>query len=248
MMVKVPGGVCLHSNVFSKDWLSYAQDAALAVADPPYGDNIVSDNWDSITAKELAVELTKTAKRLSHKMLPGSHLCIWGGFGTPKERALFRTILYLEEVTPWRMAEFITWKKKRAYGTSWRCLAAREEMARFVLGDIKKPRVFNPPYTDQKRGYLGFNKKYPAKSDFKRMTMVWDHASDMTRNKPYKCLKPEPLARTEIEMCTRPGDLVLDLFAGSAELSLTARKLNRSFVCVEADKAEFDKLVERLRG
>jgi DNA modification methylase len=101
--------------------------------------------------------------------------------------------------------------------------------------------------TETKRGYAGFNSKHPAKSEFKRLTMVWDHASDMGQNKPHKCHKPEPLAKTQIEMCTNPGDLVLDLFAGSGQIAITARDLGRPFVSVERDPEVFDALVERLR-
>jgi DNA modification methylase len=122
----------------------------------------------------------------------------------------------------------------------------REECLRFVLGDARKPLIYNVQHTEEERGYAGFNPKYPARSKFKRLTCIWEHASDMGQNKPHECHKPEPLARTQILTSTNPGDTVLDLFAGSGEVSLTARKLGRRFVAYENDPAQFDALVRRL--
>ena len=111
---------------------------------------------------------------------------MWGGIGVPGDRTLYRTLLRIEETTNWQMAEQITWRKKRAYGTNWRCLMNREECLRFVLCPegpyeeaIKHPYHYEPQYTDEVRGYSGFNSKHPARSEFKRLTMIWDHASDM---------------------------------------------------------------------
>lgn len=229
----------------------------MAIADPPYGDGIVAEKWDQVSAKELAQHLASMAAKLAQKGLPGSHLWLWGGIGTPGERALYRALIEIEDVGDWLMAEQITWRKKRGYGTEWRCLmtreeclhftlAEREECLRFVLGDVKKPRVYHKQFTDEVRGYEGFNEKYKAKSDFKRLTMVWDHASDMGQNKPHKCHKPRELAETQILSTTDEGDLVLDLFAGSAEVSLVARECDRRFVAYEGDSVEFDKIVARL--
>jgi len=246
-IVTTKGGLIIQGDLFGcdHDLIEACRGAALAVLDPPYG-NIVSDYWDKLDDEDLARNLAVLFGDLSAVMLDGSHACLWGGFGSPGNRSFFRSILAIEGQTDWQMAALNTWRKKRAYGTKWRCLAAREEMARFVLGDIKKPRAFNIQFTEHKRGYKGFNKNHPAKSEYKRLTMVWDHASDMTQNKPHKCLKPEPLARTQIGMCTNEGDTVLDLFAGSGELSRVAREMGREFVAIENDPATFERLVEYL--
>ena len=45
--------------------------------------------------------------------------------------------------------------------------------------------------------------------------------------------KPEQLVRQIIEMCTSPGDWVLDSFLGSGTTAAVATKLNRKWVCVE---------------
>lgn len=220
----------LRCDVFEWSWLPRADGAALAIIDPPYGD-IIGVKWDRMSDHYLSSNLTRLFWHLSQRMLPGSHAFLWGGFGVPGNRTLFRSILGIEDDTDWKMAAFNTWKKKRAYGTPWRCLCTREECPRFVLGDIKKPRVFNIQYRDELRGYAGFNPKHPAKDERKRMTMIWDHASDMGK-KPHPQHKPAPLVDTQILMCTNPGDLVLDLFTGSGEVAKRCAALGREVVSV----------------
>jgi hypothetical protein len=244
-VAQVPGGSCVLADIFSADWWPPA--CAVAIADPPYGDSIVSDKWDQVPARELADLLVKLATKLSWAVLPRGAFWLWGGIGTPNERALYRALIGIEDAGQWQMAEQITWRKKRGYGTEWRCLMTREECLRFVLGDPRKPCVYNKQLTDEVRGYAGFNAKHPAKSEFKRLTMIWDHASDMGQNKPHKCHKPRPLAESQILSTTNPGDTVLDLFAGSGEVSLTARAHGRPFIAYEGDEATFEKLVARLR-
>lgn len=243
-MVQVRGGHVVLCDVFSAAF--NPPTFALAIADPPYGDRIVDAEWDKIDAIPLAECIRDMAGKLAHVGLTGSHFWLWGGTGTPNQRALYRSLIAIETDGRWQMAEQCTWKKHRAYGTNWRCLMTREECLRFVLGDVKKPRVYHVQFTDIERGYAGFNPRYPAKSKFKRLTAIWDHASDMLQNKPHECHKPHPLARSQILATTNPGELVLDLFAGSAEVSLVARELDRPFVAYEADKKEFEKMVARL--
>lgn len=97
-VVQVRGGVVVLTDLFSDEhWEEHTYDASLAIADPPYGDGIVTELWDKISAVELAKELTIFATRLQNHMKAGSQLCLWGGFGTPDERALFRTILGIED-------------------------------------------------------------------------------------------------------------------------------------------------------
>jgi DNA modification methylase len=242
--VAVRGGYCVRRDLFA-----CAQPLpafACAIADPPYGGNVGGVDWDKISGEVLATKLTSLLALAQVSAIHGAHFWLWGGTGTPGNRALYSTLLRAERETEWRMAEQITWSKKRGYGTDWRCLYTREECLRFVYGDVRKPHVYHPQYTDEVRGYAGFNPLHPAKSANKRLTAIWSHASDMTQNKPSRWWKPPALARSQILSCTDPGDRVLDLFACSGEVSLVARELDRPFVAYENDAEQFDKLVERL--
>ena len=56
--------------------------------------------------------------------------------------------------------------------------------------------------------------------------------------------KPESLAERLVELCTRPGDLVLDPFCGSGTAAAVAHKTGRDWISVESDPA----IAERARG
>ncbi len=249
-VIKVPGGVIckynLFKNIIDSPLTEFGKGFAMAALDPPYS-NIVKQGWDRIDAYELPGLLRRLFDELAELALPGAHAWLWGAVGKPKQRAFYKTVIGIEEDGKWQGAEQITWEKKRAYGTDWQCLLNREECFRFVLGDIKKPRVYNVQYSDRVRPYKGFNKKYPAKSEYYRLTQIWNHASDMGQNKPHQCHKPKPLCVSQIAATTNPGDLVLDLFSGSGEMSVVAREMDRPFVAYEFDDKEFDKLYERLK-
>lgn len=243
-IVKVPGGLVIQADL--NEWLKFPKFHC-AILDPDYGPGIIKASWSVETTLTLCAQLTSLALALQESAVPGAHFWLWGGIGIPHERVLYRTLLAIEAATKWQMAEMITWEKKRAFGTSWRCLMNREECLRFVLGDIRKPHFYEKQFTEELRGYSGFNSKHPAKSEFKRLTMIWRHASDMTK-KLHQCYKPRPLAESQIKACTRKGDVVLDLFSGSGEVSVVARELGRKFVAYESDPTTFKKLVKRLQS
>jgi DNA modification methylase len=222
----------------------------LIIADPPYG-NIVADGWDrvdldDVTFADWMVSWTFICQKLS---VPRAALFVWGGIGKPGFRPFYRYLIEAEGQTGYQLANHITWGKKRAYGIQHNLLFCREELAYFLLGDdITKPRVFNVPYLDQKRGYAGFNKKYPAKSEFLRRTNVWTDITEILRGKIHTAQKPERLHEVIIEMSTNKGEWVLDPFSGSGTTGLAARKLGRPFILVEKDPVEFEKGLKRLRG
>lgn len=58
-------------------------------------------------------------------------------------------------------------------------------------------------------------------------------------------LPPELLERI-VGLCTNPGALVLDAFAGSGNMGLACRKLGRSFVLVDQSPTYIAKIKERL--
>jgi adenine-specific DNA-methyltransferase len=46
--------------------------------------------------------------------------------------------------------------------------------------------------------------------------------------------KPEKLLRRCLQLCTRPGDWVLDPFAGSGTTAAVAHKMGRAWIAMEA--------------
>ena len=100
-----------------------------------------------------------------------------------------------------------------------------------VKGD--RPATFNIPLLDEKRGYAGYNPDYPARSEFKRRTNVWTDITELFRGKINPCEKPSRLAEIMIATSSNPGDLVLDLFAGSGSTGVAADKLGRRCILIE---------------
>lgn len=237
----------------------------LIIADPPYG-NVLREDWDrtDMSADEFATWMLHWTHGWSQLLLEGAAFYVWGGTGHPGFRPFLRYILKVEEHfddPAWslnqhrrefalglKLANLITWSKKRGYGVKHNYLFTREELAYFTKGDdIKKPRCFNVPLLETKRGYPGFNARYPAKSEFYRRTNVWSDVTEVMRGKVHPAQKAQRVVEVPIEVHTQPGEWVIDPFAGSGTTALAARELDRRFVVIEKDEAEFERMLARLR-
>lgn len=219
----------------------------LIIADPPYG-NIVSEKWDKVDTddEQFAKWMIDWTQLWTKTLLPGGAFYVWGGVGTVGFRPFLRYLHGAEVPKQFELANLITWSKKRAYGVQNNYLWTREECAYFVKGNAKKPRCFNVPLLETKRGYAGYNAKYPAKSEFYRRTNVWTDINEMFRGKVHPTQKQQRLHEVMIEVHTQPGEWVLDPFAGAGTTAFAARKLGRNFVLIENDAAYFEDLVNRL--
>jgi len=240
MIHQFNNGKLIKDNILDPSFINLIDKYPLIIADPPYGD-IVKEKWDNWGYKEY-IELAKVIEKALTK---GGSAYVWGGIGKYKNRTFFKFLANVEEETNLHLRNVITWNKKRAYGKSDDYLFTREEVAWLVNGD--NPEIFNIPLLDEKRGYAGYNAKYPAKSEYKRRTNVWTDITEVFSGKKHKCEKPEKLAEVMINTHTNPGDDVLDLFAGSGNTSVVASRLGRRFVAVENDEMVCKLLLERLK-
>lgn len=211
------------------DWMQKVDDASvpLIATDPPYG-KIIGQDWDQTWTVEKQWAMTEIIDRV---LVPGGTAYVWGGIGKPGNRLFFEWLSQVEARSSLTLWDVITWRKRRFYGTATRYGFAREECAMLVKGE--KPATFNIPLLDEKRGYAGFNPKYPAKSEFKRRTNVWDDVTELFNGKIHECEKPTRLAEIMIETSSKPGDLVVDMFAGSGSTGVAAKKLGRRCVLIE---------------
>jgi site-specific DNA-methyltransferase (adenine-specific) len=224
-------------------------DLPLIIADPPYG-NVLPAKWDQYksSAENFATWMLAWTHQWSLMLLPNAAFYVWGGIGGPGFRPFYRYIVEVEENTNLLMANMITWSKRRAYGVKWNYLFTREELAYFINGrDIKKPRCFNIPLLETKRGYAGYNAKYPAKSEFYRRTNVWSDITEIMQGKVHDAQKKQRVMEIPIEVHTHPGEFVVDPFAGSGTTAFAARKLGRRFVVIENDPKTFEEMLHRLR-
>jgi site-specific DNA-methyltransferase (adenine-specific) len=223
-------GVAICADAFDPELphRAKAKRAALVILDPPYG-NIVTEYWDKEVDYPAWFELAKECAA------PEATICIWGGIGKPGNRP-FLEFLVGAEGDGWVMSNLITWGKRRAYGVPDNYLFTREECAIFTRGEP----VFNVPYLKEKRGYPGYNPKYPAKSDYKRRNNVWVDITELFKGKIHPTQKPDALF--EVLICTHStqGDLVIDLCAGSMVTARAAMATGRKFYCVERDSGHFE--------
>jgi site-specific DNA-methyltransferase (adenine-specific) len=248
----VSGGYIVHGDVTRKSTRDTVRSfmergkCAMVMADPPYG-NIVDTAWDRVNDNDHVFSqwMTSWVDMYADTLLDGGAFYLWGGIGRHMFRPFFRFLANIE--TPdFQLANLITWSKKRAYGVPHNYLFTREELAYFVRGDARKPRVFNIPLLEEKRGYSGYNAKYPAKSEFLRRTNVWTDVTELLRNKVHPTQKADRVVEVPIEVSTNPGDWVVDLFSGSGTTGIACRKLGRNFVLVESDAGYVKLCRERL--
>jgi DNA modification methylase len=196
----------------------FAGRVHLVVADPPYG-QILKAAWDVACYERLGA-------LVSQLLVTGGTAYVWGGIGKPGHRPFFEWLASVERNSDLRLWDLITWKKKRAYGKKNAYLFVREECAMLVKGD-EGPKTFHVPLLDKKRGYPGYNEKYPAKSEFYRRTNVWDDVTEILRGKIHDAEKPAALAEIMIRTSSNEGDLVLDPFAGSGSTGVAALRVGK---------------------
>ena len=227
-------------------------EVPLIIADPPYG-NILDIKWDKdygTDEKKFAAWMIGWTRVWSTLLLPDAAFYIWGGIGTPGFHPFFRYLADIEHEQDigLKIANLITWSKKRAYGVKHNYLFTREELVYLFKGnDIKKPRCFHVPLLEETRCYKGFNPKYPAKSDRYRRTNVWTDVTEIMRGKVHDAQKHQRVIEIPIEVHTEPGEWVIDPFAGSGTTAFAAWKLGRRFVVIEKDEQIFEEMLARLR-
>lgn len=226
--------------------LQLTGEVPLIVADPPYG-KIVSSKWDRVNSSDVDFcdWMLSWTRTWADALCKDGSMYVWGGIGKVGFRPFFRYLVNAEREGEFELANLITWKKRRGYGKQRDYLFCREECAWFVKGDSKHPRCFNIPLLDEKRGYAGYNAKYPAKSEYLRRSNVWVEP-ELLRGKVHVAQKAQRVIEIPIEVHTTPGEWVIDPFAGSGTTALAAMKLGRRFVVIEKDEKTFEEMVDRL--
>lgn len=219
----------------------------LIIADPPYG-NVVKEEWDKVkvTDDQFSDWMIEWTRLWSTLLYPSAAFYVWGGIGQVAFRPFFKYLTKVEKPRQFEIANLITWKKRRAYGVQNNYLFTREECAYMCNGNAKKPYVFNIPLLDEKRGYAGFNKKYPAKSEFFRRSNVWTDINEIMHGKLHPTEKTQRLYEVIIETHTNQGHYVIDPFAGGGTTAMACRKLGRKFVVIDESERFCSDIVNRL--
>jgi site-specific DNA-methyltransferase (adenine-specific) len=141
----------------------------------------------------------------------------------------------------------ITWEREKGRGAKKNWKNSAEDIWYFTVSDeftfnldaVKQRRRVIAPYRDN-----GEPKDWTESVDgnFRdsHPSNIWTDISvpfwSMPENTDHPTQKPEKLLAKIILASTNAGDMIIDPFAGTGTTAVTAKKLDRNFVAVEADE------------
>jgi site-specific DNA-methyltransferase (adenine-specific) len=209
----------------------------LLLTDPPYF-GIVDEKWDNQWKDDVSFcdFFVNFLRAWRSKLKPNASVIFFGAIGRPGNRGLLRIILAIDNDRELNLhfRNWLTWKKRRAYGKSHDYLWIREEFLWYSASPARTDVKFNIPLTNEKRGYAGYNKKYPAKSDYKRVGNVWADIPELMRTaRPAE--KPVALLERIIATHSNENDLVVDPFCGTGNVAVACKNLKRNFFVSDLD-------------
>ena len=122
-----------------------------------------------------------------------------------------------------------------------------------ILVYVKDPaRYFFDAAAVDREPYMAPGLVTPEKAARGKLpTDVWWHtivSPTGAEKTGYPTQKPEGILRRMIQASTRPGDWVLDFFAGSGTTGAAARRLGRRFVLIDSNPEAFAVIERRLGG
>ncbi len=71
---------------------------------------------------------------------------------------------------------------------------------------------------------------------------IWSTVGEKRITSSHPAAFPESLVERVLDIYTRPGDLVVDPFAGGGTVGVVARKMGRSFILVEKESGYVDEI------
>lgn len=185
------------------------------------------------------------------------------------ERSTYVMELILEmRKQGWFWTEEFIWHKKNSYPGKWpnRFRDSWERLLQFnknkkfnmyqeevmvPMGDWAKSRLKNLSDTDKKRDESkvgsGFGKNISnwVTRDKAYPTNVL-HLSTECGNKKHSAAFPEALPEWFIKLFTKPGDTILDPFAGSGTTNIVAQRMSRNSIGIEIHKEYYDYILENI--
>lgn len=212
------------------------KSVSLFLIDPPYY-KIVKNSWDNQwkSIQDYVDWMYQVFVAIKPKLKENASVIFFGGVGKHGERPLFKLMDKIEENNLFYYRNFITWKKRRGYGKEFDYLFTREEIVWYSNSPERTQVIFNIPLLEEKRGYAGFDKLHPAKSEFKRRSNVWIDINELFKT-TRSCEKPIKLLECLIKTHSNQNDLIVDTFAGTGSAGIAAINLKRKFLGCEIDK------------
>ena len=141
----------------------------------------------------------------------------------------------------------ITWEREKGRGArvNWKNSAEDiwfftvSDTFTFNLDDVKLRRKVLAPYKENGKP-KGWDETKTGNFRDTHPSNIWTDISvpfwSMPENTDHPTQKPEKLLAKIILASTDPGGVILDPFAGSGTTAVTAKKLGRDFISIEADE------------
>ncbi|NQS97004.1 MAG: site-specific DNA-methyltransferase [candidate division Zixibacteria bacterium] len=235
-------------------WLeSYSGEKVhLTFVDPPFNQGKEYRHFnDDLPRKEYWAWLAKILKRINEITIPGGAVYFMQREKNTEE------VLKTLRVSGWEFQNLIIWKKKTSAIPCDIRYAKQYQIIVFATKG-KKPRIFNK---------LRINPPLPPGYKYDRenglyLTDVWDDIRELTsgyfagdeaiRDSAGKRIhiqqSPIALLLRIILSSTKPGDIVLDPFAGSGTTMVVAGQLGRSAYGIEIDPVNVEIIQRRINS
>lgn len=211
----------------------------LIISDPPYY-KIVKDEWDhQWDSLEEWVEWHKNWLEESKRILKDTgSFYYYGGISN-----ISPIKLLLDEYFTFK--NWITWHKKRGYGSQRDWLFTREELLFYVKTDNYK---FKAMYSDKPGTSNASKKRFKETGRGLRLSNVWNDILEMGWNNTGKARmsaeKPVKIGQRIIESSTEEGDVVYIPFAGSGSEIEAAIHSNRKYIASEISNEYIKNIIE----
>jgi site-specific DNA-methyltransferase (adenine-specific) len=233
-----------------------ADSVDLVVTSPPYADQRIH-TYGGVTPDGYVKWFLPIADEIYRVLKPsGSFVLNIKERVVEGERHTYVMELILEmRKRGWIWTEEYIWHKKNCYPGKWpnrfrdaweRCLhftkskkfAMYQDAVRVPMGDWKTSRLKNLSTTDKQRDESkvgsGFGKKI---ENWIGRELAYPpnvlHFATECANRNHSATFPEALPEWFIKLFSKPGDLVLDPFAGSCTTLRVAKRLNRRSIGIE---------------
>lgn len=220
-----------------------AASADLVFADPPYnlqlrGDlkrpddsqvDAVDDAWDRFASFEHYDAFTRAWLLACRRVMkPSATLWVIGSYHN-----IFRVGTILQDLGFWILND-VVWRKSNPMPNfrGRRFTNAHETLIWAARDEEARKYTFN--YEALKAG----NEDIQARSDWViPLCTGEERLKDSDGRKVHPTQKPEALLARVLLASSRPGDLVLDPFFGAGTTGAMAKRLGRSFIGIERDRA-----------
>lgn len=224
--------------------------ARLVIADPPYFNVLLGENWDTAWESEAAYLdwTTRWIEAAMQVLVPGGLLYCFGQVGK-REHAMLH--LMSQATRQWSFHDLLIWDRAVGYANRCDSWNPAYEMA-LVLRRDGAPVLFDKDavrerYSKKTIAAYARDKRYKDKAARRKHLSRGKYATNLWRIPSLKgsskekvghpSQKPQALIERIVRACSVEGDLVVDPFLGSGTTAVACQKLARRWIGVEQDAA-----------